>query len=143
MTMHIVRGMSSLSTRKSMSKVDKQLMELEWRAHNKKFKQQNGLVSCQFATLEAFIDYRLGRGKKANAKTTKGVYKPESKTFVRESPKIKSVVTKNTTTGYASKKASPQYSGDYIVGIATMHKSNLVAVGKGDDPVSYSTMRRG
>jgi hypothetical protein len=126
-----------------MSKVDKQLMELEWRAHNKKFKQQNGLVSCQFATLEAFIDYRLGRGKKANAKTTKGVYKPESKTFVRESPKIKSVVTKNTTTGYASKKASPQYSGDYIVGIATMHKSNLVAVGKGDDPVSYSTMRRG
>lgn len=35
-----------------------------------------------------------------------------------------------------------EYSGDYLVGIATMHKSNLVPVGKGDDPKHYSTMRR-
>jgi hypothetical protein len=34
------------------------------------------------------------------------------------------------------------YTGDYIIGIATMHKSNLVPVGRGDNPVDYATMRR-
>ena len=35
-----------------------------------------------------------------------------------------------------------QYSGDYIIGIATMHKSNLVPIGRGDNPEHYATMRR-
>jgi hypothetical protein len=34
------------------------------------------------------------------------------------------------------------YTGDYIVGIATMHKSNLVPVGRGTDPKDFATMRR-
>lgn len=41
-----------------------------------------------------------------------------------------------------SKPSRTEYSGDYIVGIATMHKSNLVPVGRGDNPEDYSTMRR-
>ena len=40
------------------------------------------------------------------------------------------------------RKESPKYSGDYIVGIATMHKSNLVPVGRGDNPEDYANMRR-
>ena len=35
-----------------------------------------------------------------------------------------------------------QYTGDYIIGIATMHKSNLVPIGRGDNPEHYATMRR-
>lgn len=44
--------------------------------------------------------------------------------------------------GNCSKVERKQYSGDYIIGIATMHKSNLVPIGRGDDPKDYSTMRR-
>lgn len=35
-----------------------------------------------------------------------------------------------------------QYSGDYIIGIATMHKSNLVPICRDDNPEHYATMRR-
>ena len=35
-----------------------------------------------------------------------------------------------------------KYSGEYLIGIATMHKSNLVPVGKNDDARNYATMRR-
>jgi hypothetical protein len=35
-----------------------------------------------------------------------------------------------------------KYSGEYLIGIATMHKSNLVPVGKDDDARNYATMRR-
>lgn len=44
--------------------------------------------------------------------------------------------------GNCSKREINVYTGDYMVGIATMHKSNLVPVGRGDNPVDYSTMRR-
>ena len=39
-------------------------------------------------------------------------------------------------------KRRNEYTGNYIVGIATMHKSNLVPVGRGDDPKEYARMRR-
>jgi hypothetical protein len=41
-----------------------------------------------------------------------------------------------------TKKQANVYSGDYIIGIATMHKSNLVPVGKGQDPKDLAKMRR-
>ena len=62
------------------------------------------------------------------------------KQFVRETPRYASLNSGDT--GMAVRNDSPTYSGDYIVGIATMHKSNLVAVGADDCPISYSTMRR-
>jgi len=45
-------------------------------------------------------------------------------------------------TGTTSKAEAKQYSGDYITGLATMHKSNIMPVGRDDDPASYATMRR-
>jgi hypothetical protein len=71
------------------------------------------------------------------------VYEPlvaEKAAYVRETPKYKSVSTGGQQV--AAKHENPVYSGDYIVGIATMHKSNMVAVGAEDCPKSYSTMRR-
>jgi hypothetical protein len=40
------------------------------------------------------------------------------------------------------KTDTQHYSGNYIIGIATMHKSNLVPVTRDGDPKEYSTMRR-
>ena len=42
-----------------------------------------------------------------------------------------------------NKKASNTYTGSFITGIATMHKSNLVPVNKNTDGAEYATMRRG
>lgn len=39
-------------------------------------------------------------------------------------------------------KQSPKYTGSYIKGLATMHKSNIVPVGSDTDPKEFSTMRR-
>ena len=60
---------------------------------------------------------------------------------IRETPNYPSLSTSSIPAG-GSKKESPKYTGDYIIGIATMHKSNLVPVGRGSDPKEYAQMRR-
>ena len=48
----------------------------------------------------------------------------------------------NLSTCLAGKRKANEYSGDYIVGLATMHKSNIVPVGKGNSAEDYAKMRR-
>jgi hypothetical protein len=40
------------------------------------------------------------------------------------------------------KRKAQEYSGDYIVGLATMHKSNIVPVGRGNNAEDFAKMRR-
>ena len=63
--------------------------------------------------------------------------------YRRETQHIPSLSSKNSMVGSTAKRETQQYTGDYLVGIATMHKSNLVPVGRGDNPEAYATMRRG
>ena len=65
-------------------------------------------------------------------------YKP-SKPMHRTTLRVPSLMSNG---GNCAKRESNIYSGDYMIGIATMHKSNLVPVGRDDNPVNYSTMRR-
>lgn len=77
----------------------------------------------------------------APVKRTKKVfeaYKPEKSTH-RSTSRVPSLMSSG---GNCAKRETKVYSGDYMIGIATMHKSNLVPVGRGDNPVNYSTMRR-
>jgi hypothetical protein len=75
-------------------------------------------------------------------KKTKGFkeYVPSKESYIRKTKSIPSL--------YSSKKAgadgksSPEYTGDYIIGLATTHKSNIVPVGRGDSPEEYAKMRR-
>lgn len=57
--------------------------------------------------------------------------------------KAKPIPTSDVIPGSGVAKERTEYTGDYIVGIATMHKSNMVPVGRGDDPKAYAQMRRG
>ena len=72
-------------------------------------------------------------------------YKPEKKvlqwnpTSPRETQYVPSLMSNK---GNTNKVEPRKYTGDYIVGIATMHKSNLVPVCKDDNPKNYATMRR-
>ena len=54
----------------------------------------------------------------------------------------KSLPTSNYVGPIVGKKTANQYTGDFITGIATMHKSNMVPVSKNADAKEYATMRR-
>ena len=94
--------------------------------------------NLQFKTLDDYIQYRSSKPKKYTKEFQEYVPK---KTYVRNEQKYASVQTK-TTDSPCSKPERKEYTGDYIVGIATMHKSNLVPVGRDDNPKDYATMRR-
>ena len=56
---------------------------------------------------------------------------------------IESIIrTSDKIPGVCPKKETQTYTGEKIIGIAVMHKSNLVPVSKDDDPKSYARMRR-
>ena len=52
------------------------------------------------------------------------------------------IPTSDRITAIQGKKTRNVYTGTYVTGLATMHKSNLVPVGRGDKPEDYSKMRR-
>lgn len=141
MTMHIIKGVYTTSKKpkkkKKAEKVSYSAMELEWRKYNKEMRKTH-CHNLQFETLDDYIQYRSGKNKKYKKEFQEYVPK---KAYVRNEQEYASVETK-TTDSPCSKPERQEYSGDYLVGIATMHKSNMVPVGKGDDPKNYSTMRR-
>ena len=60
----------------------------------------------------------------------------------RQQTKDYASLSEETIPDVCAKKERPVYTGSYIIGIATMHKSNAVPVGRGDDPKHYAQMRR-
>ncbi len=48
----------------------------------------------------------------------------------------------NGIAGNGAKKAANVYTGDYFMGIATMHKSNAVPITSREQAVDSATMRR-
>ena len=64
-----------------------------------------------------------------------GVFRPGSDT--RHIPSL------DTGVGMAVKKPSPQYTGEAMIGIGQLHKSNAVPIFKAQDAIDISKMRRG
>jgi hypothetical protein len=62
-----------------------------------------------------------------------------TKSYVRETPRYPSL---NTGNAPATKAESKVYTGDKVLGIATLHKSNAVPVFNSTDAVEISKMRR-
>lgn len=122
MTMHLVRGMTSLNQkrRKSQKKTQRQLAaQVEHEAYLKK----------------------LGVGKTVLPTDAKGRRLginplPDLSTGTR--------VTSDTVPGNGNARRVNQYTGDELLGIATMHKSNAVPVRKDskDAAKEISSMRR-
>jgi hypothetical protein len=49
----------------------------------------------------------------------------------------------DTGVGVAPKKAPPQYTGDAMIGIGQLHKSNAIPVFSQEEAIDISKMRRG
>jgi hypothetical protein len=138
MTMHLVRGMSSLSSRRPTFKLTKRKRaewEFDWMADNKLRKSQ-GMAKITF---EEYCLNRIGKVK---------LPKPEFKTLTAttthpryaDRPQYDSL---NANVGNCFKRESIKYTGTLVKGIATMHKSNAVPVIDEEQMKDISRMRRG
>ena len=133
MTMHLAQGLTTTKTsrdkKKPITPKELQNYTAAWRAHNKDCRRRY-LHSMQFKTVEEYITYV--QGSKYVASTVKSninvTSKTKSNTFVAEN-KGKTFVSRDIPTGALSKPEPKVYSGERrLVGIAIMHKSNLVPI---------------
>ena len=89
---------------------------------------------------QAWCD-KHGIGKKQKTHPTAIISLPiVSKPMIRETVKGKSLNT--FSTGIAALPSKKVYTGEKIIGISAMHKSNLVPVFSGEQAVDISHMRR-
>ena len=141
MTMHLVgpyMTTTNYKKRKQKKLTDNQRakLEQEWRAYNKRMRQIN-CHSAQFEQFEQYLSYIRGEHKPRKVSSAE-TYKPVE-SYRRETPYIPSA---NNIAGIAPKKEPTKYTGDYITGIATMHKSNLVPITNKQQAIEVSQMRR-
>lgn len=150
--MHLERGLTTINTKKRKRKITQAKLAKwteELRLHNKQMKKLG--MHDHKMNIEEYIDYIHGQ------------YKPKRKTetvmntpwhysgppVTRETQYIPSLTTSNSFAP-ATKREPMQYTGERrLVGIATMHKSNMVPVFADDDDktgqkqaTEIATMRR-
>ena len=107
----------------------------------REFSEYNALMrrlGSKTKTLEDYKKYRAGKLRRSRGKAVpkSGL---EATTYSRPSP----VVPSGDGIGVSTpKKKEMQYTGDKLMGIATMHKSNMVPVFKQEDAEDIARMRR-
>ncbi len=110
----------------------------KWRsAEHKKQAQQ---LENNWQTILNKHNVTLTDRKKSYALSAK-TYVPPSRSYVRESPKIPSL-NGGVDSSPALKNPQKVYTGDKIIGIGTMHKSNAVPIFSDTQAKEISSMRR-
>lgn len=107
----------------------------------REFNEYNALMKRLGSKTKTLEQYKLYRSGKLRRSRGKGHPKPamETTTYRRETPKYPSGDTYDT---FAAPKREMHYTGDKLMGIATMHKSNMVPVFKQEDAIEIARMRR-
>ena len=127
MTMHLVRGMSSINTKKRKQRGSTQADRDAQAAHDK-WLRERGLAPDQ---LKAALPHDA-KGRRL------GVYDMPDYSVSKTAP------TSDRITPVAGKRKENVYTGDEIAGIGLLHKSNLVPVRKdSNDAKEIARMRRG
>ena len=113
MSMHMIRG-----------------IQVHGNSSKKKKKKTKGILAEEekMAKLLKKVGYKGG-----------GDYRAPAPSYSEDRPTIK---TSDAIPGYCPKSEGNQYTGDYIIGIGTMHKSNMVPITNKKDAKAISQMRR-
>ena len=143
MTMHLAQGLTTINTKKRKKKkltvAQHQKLETQWRQHNKDMRRRH-LHDLQFEKFDDYVAYIRGEYRSKKREVESKPYVPDYG-YRRDTQNIPSL--SNKMCGYAPKKESQKYTGDLIVGIATMHKSNAVPIMRGTDQAKdIANMRR-
>ena len=133
MTMHLARGLTTLNTRVKRKKPTKDKIE-QWKEqhkiHNKHMKKLG--MHKHMMTFDEYVKYIHGE-LKTKTETVMNTPWHYSGPYRRETEDIPSH-TSSASFSPCTKKESMQYTGERkLVGIAMMHKSNLVPVFADDD----------
>lgn len=142
MTMHLDRGLTTLNTKKRKQKklTNAQLekLEIEWRQYNKDMRRKH-MHSCQFEKFEDYVAYTRGQYKpKATKQEFRELKWDPPRRETRHIPSLDTIPT-----GACAPPERKKYTGDLIVGVATMHKSNAVPVMRGTSQAEdIAKMRR-
>ena len=140
MTMHLMRGLSTLNSRKPKFKLTK-AKEQSWRddfaIYNRELKRQG----VDRITWEQYMDMRLGKSTKAKTSQVRTTFSHTS----MHPRYVDRVVhpSLGIVGGNTDKRESLKYTGTLVKGIATMHKSNAVPVIDEEQMKDISRMRRG
>jgi len=125
---------------KKRKKLDMKKVEIEWRQYNKDMRRKN-MHSLQFDELQDYVDYISGNLKRKKKEFVPYEASPSSNRNTKSYPSLKTSDT--IPTGSTARKEPQQYTGDLIVGIGVMHKSNLVPIMRGtDEAKDIANMRR-
>lgn len=149
-------GLTTISYKKRKEKLTKskqEELERGWKERNKFLKDLN----LPKETFEEYLDFVYGRGKKekkkevneskysktsSKAKITNSDDEKSSKFFHSNQAEKKIPSLGLWVTGPVSSKPAPTYTGEKIIGIGTMHKSNMVPIFSDSEAQDISRMRR-
>lgn len=95
---------------------------------------------------QSWNDLKKKHGVVESKSTRKNVSSPTTTTTAIPMQRVVETKPKSLNswiTGPVSSKASMQYTGDKMLGIGTLHKSNAVPVFSGDEAQDIARMRRG
>jgi len=123
----------------NLTKAKREQLEMDLFHYNKK-RKRNGEAKITF---DQYIDIRCGRViKKPRHPSEMGEYNGPSYAPPpgRETKVYPSL---NTNVGSTAKKEHQTYTGDNMLGIGQLHKSNSVPVFKKEDAEDLAKMRRG
>ena len=140
MTMHLHRGLSTLSIRKPSFKLTK-AKEASWREDLAIYNRELKRRGQPRLTWEEYMNMRLGK-----TKATKPTFKPLSAT-VSTHPRYVDRVQHDSlgvVAGNTLKRESLKYDGERkLLGIAVLHKSCLQPVFSQQEAEEIAKMRRG
>ena len=103
-------------------------------------KRKKAKPNAKQRALQASWEELLKKYETKKPLPNKAVSLKQPKSFVRETPHYPSLNSRYCDT---SRKNQQTYTGDKMLGIGTLHKSNAVPVFSQEDAMEISRMRRG
>jgi hypothetical protein len=143
-SMHLVRGVYDNGSNKKSKKPSKAQL-LKWQKLHKEYNSHMARLGLPKLTFEQFVDVLHGKIKKVPVRTQIRQSKTSSgsidntHSISKHREKYPSLYSAE---GTAAKKEENVYTGNKLLGIAAMHKSNLVPVFSREDAEELAKMRR-
>ena len=131
---------SRKKSKKTMSVAKLEKLRVQWRQHNKDCRKRH-IHSAQFAEFDDYVAYVSGTYKAPKSTAKPKAYEPPK--LLRETKDYPSL--SNNVSGNGTRKEPMQYTGERkLLGIATMHKSNMVPIfeDQKEQAVEIAQMRR-
>jgi len=144
LSMHLVGpALTTTRTKKyklKLTNAKRRQLECDLFEYNKK-RKRNGEPKVTF---DEYLDIRCGRViKRKLHPSEQGQLDPNYLSLPPHRQTTKHIPSLNTGVGVATKKETQKYTGENLLGIGQLHKSNAIPVFKQSDAEDLAKMRRG